>query len=111
MKFVDYIYEKAKDDVKEILDTQHDTLLGAFVKGLRHALDTQEMWINASEVSPEKFEDFVVSDYETRPVLIKHKYNGEEVMALGSRLKVDGVWGWYILGSEHIPEVIEWKRA
>jgi len=111
MKFIDYIYEEAKADVSEILDSQHDTLLGAFVKGIRHALETQEKWVKADKATPDMFEDFVVSERETVPVLIKHKYEGNEVMALGARLNVEGVWQWVIVGSEHVPEVLEWRRC
>lgn len=110
MKFIDYIYESAKADVMEILDTQHDTLLGAFVKGLRHALEEQEKWIEDSEMTPERFEDFIVDNWSTRVVLIKHSLDGEEVMSLGHRLLVDEKWEWAVPGSTIKPVVIGWKR-
>ena len=110
MKFIDYIYESTKNEMMNVLEPHHDTIYGAFVKGIRHALETQDKWIKDEKITPEKFDEFKRNDIETSPVLIKHNMDGEEVLALGCRLFVDGAWGWYVPGSEIRPAVLEWKR-
>ena len=96
MKLSDYKRETLKSKMASEIDTQHDTVFGAFVKGV---METTEMqWI--SEKNPEDFDDIKFHDEsfsDPFAVRLEGSKEGEVMFGIAVREKSGKEYSWNVL--------------
>lgn len=100
MKHSEYWTRKIAEEMKATLDTQHDTIYGAFCKGAVFFLENG-MWIG--DKMPEDFEDMMESETKSIPVSICCKDSDSVITA--RRVRHGSVWAWDAPG-----EVEKWRK-
>ena len=110
MKLSDYRAEQLKNEVKEVLDFNHDTAYGGFYKGMQYE---KESWI--AEKMPEDFED-LMHVYGTKRVLcICITRPGENLkhMILIRVQTPAKLWNWVCPDNDKLEmseiDVMDWK--
>lgn len=112
MKLSDYRTEQLKNEVKNVLDLNHDTAYGGFFKGMEFERETQ--WIE--DKMPEEFDD-LKNKYGTNRVLCKCKKNpgDHETHAVLIRVETEEGWTWKHPDNEHYPmgdlEILAWREV
>lgn len=99
MKYSEYWTRKVAEEMKETLDTQHDTIYGAFCKGAGFIMNNG-LWIG--DKMPEEFEDMMESETKSMPVAICCKDTG---VITAHRVRRGSVWAW-----DAPNEVIKWRK-
>ena len=88
MKLKDYKISLMMGGIKNMVDS-HDTLYGAFCKGISFAEETK--WITPDKKMPEDFEDLIDTENTTKTVLVVYE-SGMNSFRIRQR---DGKnWAW-----------------
>ena len=114
MKLFEYQAKLVKENINAFVDTVHDTVYGAFCKGIEYALN--HLWIPVGEggAMPEDFEELISEPGKTKHLTCKFlDDSGKEKLGLFYREKSEEGWIWK---SSHsgLPvavEVIKWKNV
>ena len=99
MKLIEYQAKVVRTKMSELVDLVHDTVYGAFCKGVECALN--HLWIPIEEEvpMPEDFEDMLVKDTtpgRTKTVTCKFidPEDGKEKTGMFYRGKTEDGWAW-----------------
>lgn len=88
MKLNDYKISLVKSEIKNMVDS-HDTLYGAFCKGISFAEETK--WIKSDKKMPEDFEDLIDTENTTRLVLVVYESG---MNSFRIRQRDEKGWSW-----------------
>jgi hypothetical protein len=118
MKLIDYQAKVIKTKMTELVDLVHDTVYGAFSKGVECALN--HLWIPVEEgvPMPEDFEDLIKKD--TTPARTKSVTcrfvdpdDKKEKIGMFYRGKTENGWEWLssITNLPTLHTIIKWKNV
>ena len=104
MKLKDYKISLMMSGIKNMVDS-HDTLYGAFCKGISFAEETK--WITPDKKMPEDFEDLIDTENTTKTVLVVYE-SGMNSFRIRQR---DGKnWAWAPVEREG-DKIVKWTNV